>query len=370
MTLSIDRNGSTQLRALTAMNTEPTPGAGVDDDPNDRPVEGFWQNAGRAWTHSQMVVEDGVRETIGERPATTVAVAGGGTALVGMGLALNKSNALNVPFNRSAFVRSSLQEATVNNPLRITPTLAAAVVGPAVADGVSYLAPNLVPKYRKGMPDGEKSSVQVKRAIAGGLAVGALAGITWLVKPSFFQRAGFISDKAIHGFQEIGEVATRTGRNGVPVQEVVRSGTIPFGAVVPSGMSVLKSSTPMVADAVFSHRVMLGIAGGGATAYLGNKALTSEGNDRAMLGIGAAVAGAATVGGMVAVPHLTRTASATSGLLPNKALFWKPSQQFLKELATKVIAPTAATGATAAFNYFDIVNDFEKIVDQRSPFRK
>jgi hypothetical protein len=367
VTLSIDRS-SGSAAALMNTTTPPVPdgsapstgtgtttpgpapgttGATVDDDPTDKPLQGFWQHMGRGAEHGMNVGTD-AWQTITESPMPLLI---GGTVSAGLAYRTASINAAAV--NKAVGVRGTLNEFVLNG-IRVTPALIAGVVGPAAADGVSYLAPNLIPKYRRSMSDGEKSEVQIKRAIAGGLVVGALAGITWLIRPQLLKpTAGFISDQALNGYN----VARPIGGAGLAKT------ILAAGEAVPEGMEVVKRYGPMARDAVFSNRLLLGLVGGGATAYLANRFATAKPEERMQWGLGAAAVGAATVGGVASMRMLTRTATSARGILPDAALFWKPNPKFMKEVFMKVIAPTAGIGGTAAFHYFDVVNDFNKIVD-------
>jgi hypothetical protein len=177
----------------------------------------------------------------------------------------------------------------------------------------------------------------------------------WLIKPNLFNSAGFVSDAALNGFTKISiDGATQT---------------LAHGAAIPRGATVLESVAPVVKNAVFSHRLALGVAGGVTGAYFANRAVMAEGKDRRKFEITAAAIGAATLGGIAAMPLLTRGAS-TIGLnaVNDHALFWKPNSKMVKEVAVKVIMPTAGTAGFTAYNFMDALTDFGKVLKVKSPF--
>jgi hypothetical protein len=234
------------------------------------------------------------------------------------------------------------------NSMRITPTLVSAIAGPALADIASYVAPGVVPKYKattssspREAPTGtssNKGQVQFMRAAVGGAGVAALAGIAFLIKPSLFQKAGFISQKAISGM----DAAT--------------------GA---------KVGTAMAPDAVFTNKVALGAVGGGAAAYMAQRAGLEDGDTRRNLLVGAGAAALTTVGGVKAMPYITRGSSRAKSFafMPGKEILWKPNLQWFKEYASKVAPFTAVPAGSAAYTYLDTFNDFGKITDPRSDYR-
>jgi len=290
----------------------------------------FWQAVGRGASHSGSVARDGIGATFGQQPLMSAV---GLNSAWAAGLAYKHQEALSGLSGKLLAADAGKQ--FVINGIRVTPTLVSAVLGPAAADAASYLAPNIVPSYKKGMSEGDKSAVQIKRAVAGGAVIGATAGLVWLVKPNLFRSAGFISDRAVNGFTD---------------------------TVVRNGQRITRTVQPMARNASFSNRMVFGIAGGGTAAVLGNRALTKDGAERRNLAIGAAAAGAATAGAMALAPRL-------SGL-PTANLFMKPNIQWIKEYAYKIAPITAFPAGTAAFNYLDVFGAFGEVTESRSPYRK
>lgn len=336
--------------AIGTSTTAPLPTTAATEPPSSAP-QGFVSDAWRALTHSGMVAKDiatfaGVDLSQDSGPnikpvnvatITTVnaAVAGMVAARKGADLGLNASQ---MGFN-------ALGEMGLNG-IRISPTLVSAVAGPAIADGITMAVPNLLPKYKREMSVKDKNVVQAGRAIAGGLAVGLAAGIVFLVKPDLFKKIGFISEAA-------------------------RSGIITNGAG-----EVIREIAPMTKDAVFSHRMILGLAGGVGTLLLADKAVGEKDEGKKLMwGVAAAATGALTIGGIAMMPKLTKGTLEASkvAFLPGgggSALFWKPNVQWIKEYAQKIAPITAIPAGTAASQYFDIVSDFQTITAPRSPFNK
>lgn len=332
--------------ALPTDDTRPKPG----EEPSSA-SQGFLGETWRGLTHSGMVIKDfatfaGVEtdpdKGLGIKPVNVATITGVNALAAGM---IAAKRGADLGLTRGQLVTESFNQMGVNG-IRVTPTLVSAIAGPAVADGVTYLVPNLLPKYKKEMSAKDKNIVQAGRAIAGGIAVGVAAGVVFLLKPDLFKKAGFISEAA-------------------------RSGMITNGAG-----EVVRQIAPMAKDAVFSHRMILGLAGGLGTLLLANKAVGEKDDQKKLMwGVAAAATGALTVGGIALMPRLTRGAAEASKIafLPggeSSAMFWKPNVQWLKEFGGKIAPITAIPAGTAASQYFDIVSDFETITSPRSPFNK
>lgn len=250
------------------------------------------------------------------QPVNTAAVLGINAGVAG-GMAVHQRSRLALTGTQTA-AEGARQFAL--NGVRITPTLVSAVAGPAIADGVTWLAPKRVPQYNDDMTDNQKLRVQVLRGATGGVAVALLAGVAWLVRPQLFQRAGFMSEHVI--------------------ENVAR-------------------------DATFSNRVALGAVGGGASLYATNRAADSTGEARRGWAIAAGVTSAATVVGMGAAGRATERI----GLLQANRTLFKPNAEWFKEYASKIAPVTVIPAGAAASQYFNIVSDFDQITGTRSPWR-
>ena len=276
------------------------------------------------------------------------------------------------------------------NAIRVTPTLVSAVLGPAVADGVTLLAPNLVKKYTdtkdirdatvKKQAEKDNQRSKITRAVVGGAVVGLAAGAAFLLKPDLFKKfnVNFVSDEAIQGATKY---VTSTGRSGslagVVTASQIGERLTQIGKPLLSSetVNIVKTVSPMARDAAFSNRVMLSAAGGLGTLLLANKAAGEDDPDRQKLlwGITAA-AGAMTVGAGVGIGKLTERSiqanGGAGGLLAKNDLLWKPNIEWVKSYASKIAPITAVPAGTAASQYFNVVNDFDEITSTRSPFRK
>lgn len=272
----------------------------------------------------------------GVKPVNIVTLTGV-NAGIAAAVAVHQRDKLNIA-GRPTF--SEGIRAAGTNALKVTPTLVSAIAGPAIADGISYIAPKFMPKYKKEMKPAEKTKVQAFRFVAGALAVGGLAGLAFLIKPSLFKKAGFISEATIASM---------------------------------GGGLVEGKLTKTVADSVFSNRMITGLAGGVAGVWALNKAVDSDRKDQKLwMGITAGIV-AATAGAYFAVPKLTHGAEGAIGaaFLPqDKALFFKPNMNWLKDYGSKVAPYTTLPAGMSASTYFDIVSDFETITSPKSPFNK
>jgi hypothetical protein len=239
--------------------------------------------------------------------------------------------------------------------VKISPTLVSAVVGPAVADGVSYLAPNLVPKYVKKSPEdiNSKNNISYRRGAVAAAAVGVIALGAFLIKPDLFKKAAIfsVSDEAMNGYTKVRNIT----RNGATVQTV-------------------KTVAGITADPVFSNRVLVGLVGGLTSAYLLNRALSDDDKGiSSKTGIAGAAVGVATVGAIAGMRPLTNAMAGTNALAhmaDDQTLFWKPNWKWMKEFGMKVVPFTATPAYLSASTYFNTFNDIGKITDSRSPFTK
>ena len=281
------------------------------------------------------------------------------------------------------------------NTIRVTPTLVSAVAGPAIADGITMIAPNLVKKYRdpkeatksitnatekaaaEKQVNKDNQTAKISRAIAGGVAVGLAAGAVFLLKPDLFKKFGAGVTHAIEGsttFAVDGKVAKLAG---VLDANQIRGGMAAIGKPVADGavVNILKSVAPMAKDAVFTNRAIVATAGGIGTLLLANKAAGEEDPDQKKLWWGITGAAAlATVGGTYGIGKLTQggfnAQGEAVGLLAKNDLLLKPNIEWVKKYATTIAPITAVPAGTAASQYFNIVDDFDDITNARSPFRK
>jgi hypothetical protein len=277
-----------------------------------------------------------------------------------------------------------------SNSIKVTPTLVSAVLGPAIADGVSMIAPNLVKKYKdtkdikvaeeKKAAEKTNQRVKIERAVAGGLVVGLAAGAVFLLKPDVFKKFGAGVTHAIEGSTKfrIGGAGGVTHKlSGVLDDTAIRASMEALGRPIASGtaVEVLKTVSPMARDAVFSNRLLAATAGGVGTVLLANKAAGEQDPDKQRMWWGiTAAAGAATVGGTWGIGKLTQrsqlAANGAGGLLAKNDLFMKPNVEWVKKYATTIAPITAVPAGSAASQYFNIVNDFDEITAAKSPFRK
>lgn len=232
--------------------------------------------------------------------------------------------------------------------LRLGPAVVSAVAGPAVADGLSYVVPNLMPKYKQDMSTSDKRLVRVKRAVVGGASVGLGALILYLKFPNLFKPKG--------GFLAASNMGINAG------SRAAIAGHANVGAVGRMG------------GGVYNNRMLLGAVGGVITLGLLNHTLGQD--DKTKWLAGTAAVGAATVGGAYAMKFLTKGglqtakgAARSSGVafLPESGLvtFWKPNLKWIGEFANKVGMYTAVPAGTAAYNHFDVMGAFNEVTDPR-----
>lgn len=296
----------------------------VDDQPN-------WQKfIGRGIVNGT----DGVTKTVGPYAALYMA---GSTAKNFLGSDVRSG--------------STFFGAAGSSAVKVSPALVSAVIGPAMADGAAFLAPNLIPKYQPSVTNDKKLWIRAERAAIGGVAVALAAGLIWMKWPNLLkpQGASMITDAAVNG-----------GKLNLTV----------FGHTLMEGT---KDVAPMVKSGAFSNRMTIGLVGGAATAMLSSKALGAEGDDRKKWGMAAAAAGALTIGGIGLAGKLTRGGEKASRIafMPENGFvqFWKPNKQWFIDYASKVAPITAVPAGTAAYNNFTVVDAFNQATDARSPYR-
>ena len=305
----------------------------------------------------------------------------GPTALMALGNRVNPLTGEATPY------LDRLGTQAAGNAIRVTPTLVSAVLGPAIADGVTMIAPNLVKKYKdpkdikvaeeKKKVEKDNQTAKISRAVAGGVVVGLAAGAVFLLKPDIFKKFGAGVTHAIEGSTSFMVDGKLSKLSGVLDANQIRTAMAAVGRPIADGTSVniLKTVAPMARDAVFSNRALVAAAGGIGTLLLANKAAGEDdpGQQKLWWGITGAAA-LATVGGTYGIGKLTQqgitTQSGVGGMLAKNELLMKPNIEWIKKYATTIAPITAVPAGTAASQYFNIVNDFDEITNSRSPFRK
>ncbi|MEO6866939.1 MAG: hypothetical protein ABI200_02855 [Gaiellales bacterium] len=304
------------------------------------------------------------------------AVVTGPSALLALGGRINPLDGSKISY------AENFGSVLATNTVRITPTLISAVLGPAAADGVSMLAPNLVKKYTdtrlikdadaKKQADRGNQMVKLSRAVAGGATVGLVAGAAFLIEPELFKKFGAGVSHALEG-------STAYTVNGVAgkLTGVLDEAAIGRQLLLGAGdkLEVLKTVAPMARDAMFSNRAIVASAGGIGTLLMVNAAAGEQdpGKQKLMWGL-AAGTGALTVGATWGVGKLTqgsiRANGGAGGLLAKNQLLMKPNIEWVKKFTSTIAPITAFPAGTAASQYFNIVDDFETITATKSPFRK
>lgn len=274
-----------------------------------------------------------------------------------------------------------------SNAIRVTPTLVSAVLGPAIADGVTMIAPNLVKKYKdtkdirnieeKKKAEKENQTAKITRGVAGAVVVGLAAGAVFLLRPEVFKKFGAGVTHAIEGSTRFTIDGKAQKLAGVLDPATIRATMAAAGSPVANdaAITVLKTVSPMAKDAVFSNRLLMATAGGVGTVLAANKAAGEEDPDRQKLWWGiTAAAGAATIGSTYGIGKLTqgslRANGGAGGVLARNELFLKPNVEWVKKYATLIAPITAVPAYTSASQYFNVFNDFDEITSTRSPFRK
>lgn len=274
------------------------------------------------------------------------------------------------------------------NSIRVTPTLVSAIAGPAVADGITMIAPNLVKKYKdtkeikdatlKKQAEKDNQNAKISRAVAGGIAVGLAAGAAFLLKPEIFRKFGMGATWAAEGSTSFAINGGKASKlTGVLSADQIRATLAAAGRPLldTDAINIVKTVAPMARDAAFTNRALLASAGGFGTLLLADRAAGEEDPERQKLMWGlTAAAGAMTVGATYGIGRLTqRSALANNGaggLLAKNDLLMKPNVEWVKKYATTIAPITAVPAGTAASQYFNIVSDFDDITAPRSPFRK
>lgn len=274
------------------------------------------------------------------------------------------------------------------NAVRVTPTLVSAVAGPAVADGITMIAPNLVKKYKdpkdikdaaaKKQAQKDNQQAKISRAVAGGVAVGLAAGAAFLLKPELFKKFGMGATWAAEGSTSFAiNGGTPSKLTGVLSMEQIRATLAATGKPLldTDAIKIVEAVAPMARDAAFTNRAILASAGGLGTLMLANGAAGEDDPDRQKLMWGlTAAAGAMTVGATYGIGRLTQHSALANngagGLLAKNDLLMKPNVEWVKKYATTIAPITAVPAGTAASQYFNIVSDFDDITAPRSPFRK
>jgi hypothetical protein len=283
----------------------------------------------------------------------------------------------------------TFKENAVTGGIRVTPTLVSAIAGPAIADGVTMIAPKLVKKHvtTVGVTDAAKRKQiekdnqysSISRAVAGGLVVGLAAGAVFLLKPEIFKKFGEGAMRAVEGstkFTAEGLQGTQVV-NGVLDKAGIAAAMAEKGRPLAEGaaVNVIKTVAPMAKDATFTNRTMVTAAGGLATLLLANHAAGQTDPDKQKLDWGiTAAAGLATIGGAYGIGKLTQRSmlanSGAGGLLAKNDFLMKPNVEWIKKYASTIAPITAVPAGTSASQYFNIVDDFDDITSTRSPFRK
>lgn len=315
------------------------------------------------------------------------AAAAGPTALMALGNRVNPLTGEATPY------LDRLGTQAAGNAIKLTPTLVSAVLGPAIADGVTMIAPNLVKKYKdtkdikvaeeKKKVEKDNQTAKISRAVAGGVVVGLAAGAVFLLKPDLFKKFGAGVTHALEGSTQFAVDGKVTKLSGVLDANQIRTAMAQMRQPIADGsaVNILKTVQGMapggvaIKDAVFSNRALVAATGGIGTLLLANKAAGEEDPDQKKLWWGITGAAAlATVGGTYGIGKLTQGSIAANGgaggILSKNQLLMKPNIEWIKKYATTIAPITAVPAGTAASQYFNIVNDFDEITNARSPFRK
>ena len=327
----------------------------------------------------------------------------GASGVAGVAKELGRASATNMKPTASMMAASSGQ-ILIGGMLRVSPTLASAVIGPAAADGITYLAPNLVKKHvdtsriydsaARAKADKDNQYSRYSRIVAGGAVVGAIALGAYLLKPDLFRGIGgnLVSSKVIQGSTDV-----ITSRGVTHSLTGVLNDTAVLGRLADLGKlgagetaTIVRTTGPAARSAVLTNRVAVGAAGTLATTLLANKAAGSTGDERRNWSIAAASVGAATLGGVVGIGALTRASEKTGGLLSKTGLLHGPGKTVVNDAALAgtafkfpkvnmdwiksygaIAGITAVPAGTAAGQYYNLFGgDFETITRTGSPWRR
>lgn len=343
-----------------------------------------------------------------------IAIAGGTAAGLGAGYLtvkglqsrLDSSGSSRQLLDLAAHGASRLGTLARANSVRITPTLVAAVAGPAIADGITAVAPKVVKKQRdiasvtnasaKQAAAKDNQWAKYSRMAVAGTGVGALGIGAFMLRPSLFRgltndTVRFVSDAAIQGrtFASFRHEDTVVGldflgkRSDSEVREALRArgdGRLRDGAELTlrhrQGIDPFHgaSNGDIPGNPVTSNRIAVGALGGAGTLALAGAAAAADPQQQTALWAGTAGVAAATVGGVAGVGALTRHMVRTRGtdtLLARNAAFPKiPINPDTLRSYGKVLSVTAVPAATSAGMYYNVFDDFEDIVSTRSQFRR
>ncbi|MBC7462212.1 MAG: hypothetical protein H7287_12695, partial [Thermoleophilia bacterium] len=267
-----------------------------------------------------------------------LAAGGGISAVAGLAREFGKTSAANTAFKASDILPGIFQggpAVAASTGLRLSPTLISAIIGPAAADGITAIAPNLVKKridLSEITDDGERKRATANnqwstysRIAAGGVVVGAVALGVFLIKPDLFSRFGAsfgINGGLVTGKTLQGTTHVLTSRGTTEVLKGIVSGRTEVAAGLASiGKGLAKGETAQVFktvgasahSAATSWRAVIGVTGGVGTLLLANKAAGAEGEDKKKYAIAAAAVGAATLGAVGAAGALDRALGGKGG---------------------------------------------------------
>lgn len=330
---SIGAMGAIRTVAATTAPQDADPGAGTDpastagaETSAGNVPEGAFGAAIDNSLHAasdaaKMAGVDWDRKQVTPNALATAGLFGGATALQTM----RQVAKVDAPMS-TGLIASNVAPAAMNTAIKVTPNLVAAVAGPAVADGVSYLLPNLVPRYKStghSLADTQqKNRVGTARGVAGAAAVAVAGATTWLIKPSLFKKNLFAN----------------TERYEAAAVEMTRNGT-------------------------FANRVAIGLVGGIAATLLLNRAVgKTDPTQRRNAMLETAGVGVATAAAIAGAGLLTRGAgkagltAVSNGLIP----FQKPTKAMLGEMV-KVVAPLGSLAYLTSSKYFNTFDNLGNI---------
>lgn len=281
------------------------------------------------------------------------------------------------------------------NLFRITPPVASALAGPALATTVlkpfglgritdpnSQVLDSDTKKLRPRTADekvavnSENSAQRLWRLAAGTLTVGGAAAAVFLIKPDLFHAKGinFLREVTRSGFTD---VVTSAGRE-LRISGLLNDADSATRWLAQSGLrhaddetvtGIVRSQAALGADpvknAIFTNRAIAGTIGAAGAGYLGYRSLESDDqNGKLGFGVAAGIAGAATIGTVALMPRLV----AKSSTLAANQLMAAPTTSWIRDFGMRIAPITAAPAGAAAYQYASSVDDFDKITDAKSPF--
>lgn len=274
------------------------------------------------------------------------------------------------------------------NGLRLSPAAISGVAAPSVAtmalkpfgkgailDPKAQIVDATTGKLRARTKPEEDEVVaqnQRQKLLRGAVAaagIGLAAGAVFLIKPDLFKGAlgsQFVRDSSINWSTRFTTALGQSGHVAGALDEVgVAAALASAGRSLAPGDSITKVAR-FAGDAVFTNRVIAGAVGGGATALAGYKAYSDrkEGKPWGGWATASAVAGAATIGTIIAMPRLV----GGSALLSANTLFMKPDQKWLTDYGVRIFPQTGAMAGASAYTYSSTVNEFDKVTDAKSPW--